>query len=435
MKHKLAKAIILALASSPLLVHASSESWMHDAATLLKNGEAEKAMSILSPRMENNAGDPDYDFLLGQTAYALEQPNLAVFALERTVLTKPSQDGARLVLAKSYIQLGEHHQAKKELNYLLKTSKNKRYKHLSQTLLSDLQNPRQKSSNTHLFVNLGMGKDTNANSATELDTFLGINLDENSKATASQMMLGQFIATASIPMSKRVSLNTNGIYFKQNFRDAEFVNTTSTAASAGLNFQTSQKMLESLEFSTRHTKVNNRENNQQFASQFTHRQLFGKTNTLSSSIRVGQTEYAKNVSNNSVTQLNAGFQYQYKTRTKTRDLFITSLSAITGQDSTKNSESILGRKFTGLQAGILLGNASGNVNVVANMTYMNSKYNEYLSKDRNENNMAASFKINVKLNNQWSVTPGLSYAKNKSTIDLFDFERTQVNFVISHQII
>lgn len=431
--------IAMLLTGSPLLSNADNADWMQEATSLLKNNQADRAVSILEPQMESSAGDLQYDFLLGQAALANNQANLAVFALERVVLTAPSQDGARFTLARAYAKLGEYKQARKELLYIVKTSKSSRYKQLSESLLDTLHRPNK--TRYQFVVKAGLGNDSNANSATEIDSFLGVTLSENSKATASSTAMGQMYASFSHPLSNRFNLTGSADLFKQDYQSASFVNTSAATLNTGLSYQANRKMRENMNLFVRHTEVDKQSNSTQLAAQLTHWQAINTANTLNASLRAGRTEFAEPFSIKSVNQLNAGLQHQFKTQTKDKDIVITTLSLIGGKDiplksATTDDQVTYGRTYTGAQAGILIGNGHGKINMLASINYINSQYDsQFFNKERNENNIGASFKLDVKLNAKWKLSPGFSYARSQSSVELYDYERTRLDFVVSHQLI
>lgn len=434
MRNQLRQVIALIIAGTPLMIHAEESEWMQSAISSLKNNQPDQAIAILEPKMEEHAGELQYDFLLGQAALANQQANLAVFALERAILTYPKQDGARYTLARAYTQLGEYKQAKKELTYIVKNTESTRYKELSKDLLGKLHSPGK--SNYDFIVKGGIGSDSNANSATENNSFLGINLSENSKAKASSTAMGQMQAKFTHRFSNKLSINAAADFFKQDFENAKFVNTTATTLNTGLNLKSANHTQEKLHFYTRRTEVDKKENSTQLGTQFTHRHTLDKANSVSASLRAGRTNYADSYSIKSINQLNSGIQHQFITKTQQKDLVITTFSAIAGKDLPLESSSPYGRTYTGAQAGVFIRNSHGKVNISANVNYINSDYDtHFFGKARNENNIGAQFKLDVNLSPKWTLSPGISYARSQSSIDLYDYERTQLNFVVSHHII
>lgn len=434
MRGNIRQSAIYLLVSIPMLANADAVDWLNDASALLKNNEPEKAIAILEPEMENHAGELQYDFLLGQAALANNQPNLAVFALERAILSNPSQDGARYTLARAYAKLGEIKQAKKELLYIAKTSKSMRYKKLSTDLANSLQQPNQ--AKYSFVVKTGLGNDSNANSATENESFLGINLSDNSQATSSSTLMAQMTARMSYPLSRRIDINASADTFKLDYQDASFVNTSATSVSTGLSLKTNKNNQETFQVFARHVKVDEKKNSQQVGAQFTHKLAIKQRNQLSLSLRGAQTKYAENFSIKDVNQINGGFQYRRNTRTKLKDFISSSVTAIAGKDLPLESNTLYQKTYYGAQAGIFVADHRGKVNVAVNFNYMNSSYDShFFGEERSENSINSTLKVDIKLHSKWKIGPSISYTRNISSIDLYDYERTQMNIALSYKII
>jgi len=428
------KIAFLLLAGNPLVAFSDNENWLKDVSSLLKNNEADKAMSILEPEMENHAGELEYDFILGQAALANNQPNLAIFALERAILSNPTQDGVRYTLARAYAELGEIKQAKKELRYIVKTSDNPHYKKISSNLANKLQEPSK--AKYSFIVKSGVGNDSNANSATENESFLGIILSKNSKATSSSTFMGQMTAGLSYPLSRRINFNANADTFKLDYQDASFVNTSATSVGTGLSFKTNNNNQEKLQAFARYVKVNDKKNSQQVGAQFTHKLSLNQNNIISASLRGAQTKYAKDFSVKDVNQISGGLQFQHRKRTKLKDFIGTSVTAITGKDLPLEPDSEYERTYIGAQAGLFISDHRGKVNLITNLNYINSSYNKnFFGKERTENSIGSTVKVDIKLHSKWKISPNISYTRNFSSIDLYDFERVQMNVALSYKII
>ncbi len=112
----LARAAALALflsVSGPAL--AQSSELIENATQALAGGDPERAYQLLSPRQEEFAGSPEYDFLLGISALDSGRPEEAVFALERVVAVEPDNSLARAELGRAYLRLGELDNSRREL--------------------------------------------------------------------------------------------------------------------------------------------------------------------------------------------------------------------------------------------------------------------------------------------------------------------------------
>jgi tetratricopeptide (TPR) repeat protein len=80
----------------------------------INGGQAERAWKALDARVDDYAGDPEFDYLLGLAALDTARPGRAVFALERVLIVQPDFLPARAELARAYFALHEHENARRE---------------------------------------------------------------------------------------------------------------------------------------------------------------------------------------------------------------------------------------------------------------------------------------------------------------------------------
>ncbi|MBC7285794.1 porin family protein [Hoeflea sp.] len=88
---------------------------MEDASALISQGDAAGAYLILKPQERAEAGNPDYDYLLGISAIDSGRPAEAVAAFERVLAVKPDHLAARAELGRAYIAMNEPEAARREL--------------------------------------------------------------------------------------------------------------------------------------------------------------------------------------------------------------------------------------------------------------------------------------------------------------------------------
>src|SRR5258706_8654276 len=131
---------------------------------LLEQKQPKQAYDLLLPQEGARAGDPEFDYLLGVAA--LDSGNLerAVFALERVLAVQPNNHLARAEIARAYLEMGERDAARKEFETVRRQpipedAKVRIDRFLSAIAASDV-------TQVTGFVELGVGYDTNVNSAT-----------------------------------------------------------------------------------------------------------------------------------------------------------------------------------------------------------------------------------------------------------------------------
>ncbi|MDH5299892.1 MAG: tetratricopeptide repeat protein [Gammaproteobacteria bacterium] len=421
----LAPTLLLLLSST---AHAVDSPQLAQANTLLAQHRPVQALALLEETMAADAGDPQYDRLLGQAALAANKPNLAVFALERVVLTQPDDTDARLALVRAYIELGEFRQAKTELTQL-PVSRDPSLYHIAQQYMRQINyGIRQQQRDFALVVSMGAGRDSNANSATDIDQFLGANLSTNSQATASDTSSLLLSAAAALPLSKKWRNETSAQFFHQEFSDASFVNTDSVSLTNSLNYQSSRRSQEQWVLQAMHTEVDQQLNNRQASVQFNHAYTLD-TGSLTLTVKTGQTRYDDKYAIRNIQQHSGGLRYAYQLGSLSGNVAL-----LTGQDRPIDNQSPYSRQFNAAQLGFMWN--QGKTNTIASINYVQSVYDStFFGIDRNDNNVGASLRLNYKLGAKWTAGPSLTIMRNQSSVDLYDYDRNQAMVFISHQII
>jgi tetratricopeptide (TPR) repeat protein len=153
----------LALAFTVLSAHALGDALTDRAKALLKRSDARAAYELLLPLESQRAGDPEYDYLLGIAALDAGDPERAVFALERVLALQPNNSLARAEIARAYFAMGQREQARREFQLVRAQAIPEDAKATVERFLSAIA----AAERTRIdgFVEIGLGYDTNVNSA------------------------------------------------------------------------------------------------------------------------------------------------------------------------------------------------------------------------------------------------------------------------------
>lgn len=200
---------------------------------LLGKGESETAYARLLVMQSEHEGELEYDLLLAQAALLTGRSNIALFVLERVLILRPGLYQAHLLMANAYAHLGRASLAKAELRIILAAkSVQPALRKQAESMMAQLSAV-EPASRLDVYIAMGFGFDSNANTSTSSQTFLGFNLLPESIATPSMsemlnMGLGwqQRRASNSIFYTK-VDWRTNL------FPQASFVNNQITRYSLG----------------------------------------------------------------------------------------------------------------------------------------------------------------------------------------------------------
>ena len=167
--------LLWAALSGALLVgaQAAAAGGIAEARALMDRGNARAALEILKPMEAERAGEPGYDYLLGIAALDAGEPGLAVFALERAVAVEPDNAQARAELARAYFMLRDDELARQELENVKAMAPPRSVQATINEYL-DALDQRFEALRTHVsvYAELGVGYDTNINSASDRDDFV-----------------------------------------------------------------------------------------------------------------------------------------------------------------------------------------------------------------------------------------------------------------------
>lgn len=170
-------------------------------------------------------GEPLFDYFYGVAAVDSGRTSLGVLALERVLLNDPNNDLVRLELARAYFTLGEYQRAKEEFDTVKKHQPPAGVITTINVYLDqiDVKEGRQKI-NYSLYVELGMGTNSNVNSATAVSTitlpFVGpVVLGSTSQPQKSVFSYDSVGGNVNIPLDTNlvgfVNINTSAQRYSQ----------------------------------------------------------------------------------------------------------------------------------------------------------------------------------------------------------------------------
>ncbi len=140
---------------------------------LLAAEKYQQAYNLLNKASVKEAGDPEFDYLLGIAAMRAGKPSHAVFALERVVQTQPDYAAARMELVGAYVAAGLNQQAQEQLE-ILKTQNPPPAAQESMARFQDILRPRLSGTPRPVrLFGLSVGYDNNVGSYPDMDLDLG----------------------------------------------------------------------------------------------------------------------------------------------------------------------------------------------------------------------------------------------------------------------
>ena len=170
--------LIAALACTSAAISPSAacaqDALVNQAAALQRSGDAEAAYRLLAPRVEERAGDAQFDFLLGISAIDSGRPGEAIIALQRVLAVQPDNAPARAELARAYAMAGDIDTARAQFDTVvddpsLPDPVRQRFTGLVRQYDREISGG---GSGLSGFFDVSAGHDSNINSATDLTSIV-----------------------------------------------------------------------------------------------------------------------------------------------------------------------------------------------------------------------------------------------------------------------
>jgi tetratricopeptide (TPR) repeat protein len=212
------------------------------ARALIQSSQGKAAYELLAPFEQQRAGDVEYDYLLGLAAMDAGQYTRAVFALERVLAMRPNHPQARAEIARAYFLMGENRAARQEFESVRRASPPEPVAVTIDQFLNALDaRERAGRSGASAFLEVGLGLDTNANSATSVSTFAipGIGGLQFNLAPSAKEQEDKFLALSGglfgrYALGNAWSLLGNASFDQRTNADHDEFDTGSLNASAGV---------------------------------------------------------------------------------------------------------------------------------------------------------------------------------------------------------
>lgn len=179
---------------------AAQQKLLANASALIKAGKPAEAYGLLLPYQSEQAGDVNYDYLLGIAALDSGKPNEAVFALERVLAVNPNHLQARAEIARAYLATGELAASRQEFEAVQKQNPPREVSANIQKYLDIIETDRgTQTTSLRAYIEAALGNDSNVNSATSnrqiaVPFFGGAVMDMNAAGVANSDSFGSLAA-------------------------------------------------------------------------------------------------------------------------------------------------------------------------------------------------------------------------------------------------
>lgn len=406
-----------------------------EAQRLINDGQAAAAYALLIPQLEQRAGDPEYDLLLGIAAVDSGQPTQAVFALERVLAIDPNNQRARLELARAYFEAGENEASREEFNTVKARESNVDVARTIETYLTEIDTRISgKDSSLSFYVQATGGYDSNVNSATDTSTVaipafgnLVFTLDNDARELSS----GFYQLDAGLGFTNGLAAYENvGVFgnLKGSYRQAWHHHDFDTAAAdgqLGLRFGSGEDAYTASVLAQTYAIDDDINRNQAGINlQWLH--MLDKSNQLS---LFGQALIQKypGQPTRDVNQYTVGVGQVRLINGDGAPIVYGGVFA--GMDDERDELfKDVGRHFIGVRAGGQY-TLRENLNLVGGASYQYSRYgaDDPLFLERRKDHFGfVHAGLEYTLMKNWVIKPELQYVLNKSNLPINDFDRWQI---------
>lgn len=413
------------LAGAPVV--ANDAAVLREAENHINAGRHAEARRLLEPREAELAGDPVYDYLLGLAFLETGDPGRAALALRRAVAQDERFAGARLDLARAYYASGEYAEARQELEALRDQNPPPGARAAIDEYLALIAN-RQRRLRLEYRLGSRVGFDSNANSATAADEFLGFDLIEQSRETSSPFAeFGGGIVLLK-PLGPRLVLDTRLNLRRRNNPDASFVNATAGNASVGVR-QVGEGFSRSLQLQTYRVDIDGDLNSKGLALAGNWEIALARQWRVGFFGRLGQTRYGDDLRVKDVNQLLFGTSASWSFGLGNRGTLGGAL--LLGNDDPRQSDSRYARDLYGLRlnAGWAF---SPQIRAQVTAQVMQSDYDsvffeQRFTSPREDTLSTVAVKLQWRLSPKWLMSHEVAYSNNDTDVDVFAFERVETS--------
>ncbi|WP_276678797.1 tetratricopeptide repeat protein [Thalassolituus oleivorans] len=174
----------------------------------VRSGDYINAMSLAESYRSEHEGDICFDYTYGRIAYFNQKYDQAAFALERVVLNDPNDYKAHMLLAATYVEIGNVDAATYELAYVREQASDEELVEVADAQLQQLTNQTHGSA-WEAAVEVGAGYDDNYNLGLDSSTveFNGSQLTVSNDRRKQDSFFNDLAVDGTYRFSKKSALN------------------------------------------------------------------------------------------------------------------------------------------------------------------------------------------------------------------------------------
>ena len=406
-----------------------------EAAELIKAGRANEAYVQLLALEFDLAGNLIFDYLLGVAAVDSGHYPEAIFALERATTARPDFAGARMELARAHFEAGANEHARKHFERLLDESPPEKVVTAIDVFISIIDERAKRYKRTKIgWVNTSSGYDSNANGASNQQTFLGFTLNENNTEKHSTFVALAAGGMYSQPWGADYMVGGNLSLSHRANQSASFVDSTTATAAFTLKRPEGDWQWTSA-FGGYWSAVDHNFTERGATVDFGIGRDLSDSWRLSSKVRGTAARFQEQVSVRDVDRFLFALTATHINTTGARPVQI-KLSAIAGRDLTTDRDSPYSNTKEGARiAATWL--PVNNRQFGFDLGVLKTRYDGlFFGSEKKDDQFSASvrhkwFRV---MGKPWDLTARLSWIENDSTVELSTYDRLEVSFALQRVI-
>jgi len=385
--------------------------------------------------LEEQEGDPQFDYYYGVAAIDSGFASQGVFALERVLLLYPAEHAARLELARGYFILEEYARSRQEFETVMQANPPDEVMQNAQIFLDRirLKEARYKTTSNG-YIEIGAGTDSNVNSAPDEDASIAGVLAQESTGQEDNYMNLAASYQLTHPFAPGWTFNTTITGdFKRNADFSQF-DTSSGTLQLGVSSLDNQSKY-SVDAVAQQFNLDGDKYRTLTGMTLGWRYSVSQNASFSTSLQHAILDFdSVSALNSSLTILN--FSYNHQFAVSLSPVFFASLKYGVEEPeiSDLTSKADVERDITGARLGVIL-NLAQSFAMTASVGTQISEYGAPsigTSVTREDTFNTADLNFLWLLSKDWRVDTKISYSKNDSNVAIRDYDRTRISLNLNY---
>lgn len=404
-----------------------------DADAMLRTGRADEAVVLLLPLEQERAGEPAFDAALGAALLQAGDARRASLVLERATTVAPALAGARLDLAIAYYRMGALEDARQAFTTLRSLAPPPEAAQVIDDYLTRIEHDAAHR-RWSFDLALASGYDSNANSATSLNEFLGFTLTETSRATESAFYEVLARGNVAQPVARDLTLDAQLSLRHRTNPQADFVDATGAELTLGLRQET-LRGARSLGLVGYRLEADGELNSDGAGIGARYQRMLRPRSSVGGFAHLLAIRYGEELEVKDVDQLLGGFELAHQWGPRGQATVRADLQL--GRDSPRDDASPYGRRLYGVDAGMDWRFSAGVVGQLGagwlRSDYDDAFYPSVIASDRSDTLTQASASLQWELGSAWLLGGELSYSRNDTNVDVFAYDGGAVRITARRQ--